>query len=234
MGKTTIQYIGKALFEIMKLIHSSYVKLVIDNKLYQQYIPIKKKCKVEIIPYGGTIDKSKRLDKKILTQYPFIKNEYFLSISRSIEDNKLKELCETFLNLNKNLVLISNFSNSFYGKNILKSYSQYRNIYLIDGLYDKPILDLIRRKCFAYIHTRTLCGTAPSLVEMIKCERPILSIDVPQNRFTMDDMGNFFSRFSELRDILSSRASLKSIKSPELLFKYSWSTVVKQYENLYK
>ena len=83
-----------------------------------------------------------------------------------------------------------------YGKKILKKYREKKNITLIDGLYNKKELDLIRRQCIAYIHTHTLCGTAPSLVEMIVCEKPILSIDIPQNRFTLKGQGWFYQGIS--------------------------------------
>jgi len=216
-----------------KMIHSSKLKLIIDNKYYEKFIPSQKKCSVHTIPYGGTIDKSKLLDSTVAELYYFIKDKYFLSISRSIEDNGLKELCESFIDIDEHLVLISNFSNSQYGTNVFKAYSSYSNIHLINGLYDKPILDLIRRKCYAYIHTHTLCGTAPSLVEMIRCERPIISIDVPQNRFTLNNLGIYFSNFTELKELLSSNTQFKSLNDNELFNKYDWKSVVGKYENLF-
>ena len=81
-----------------------------------------------------------------------------MSISRSLEDNQIAELCECFIKLEKKLVLISNLSKSEYGKSILKKYNNYENVVLIDGLYNKQELDLVRRKCKAYIHTHTLCS----------------------------------------------------------------------------
>lgn len=216
-----------------KMIHYSKIKLIIDNNYYEKFIPSQKSCSVHIIPYGGTIDKSKSINRTIEDLYPFISKKYFLSIGRSIMDNGLKELCESFVDVDEHLVLISNFSNSKYGENVFNLYSGSSNIHLINGLYDKPILDLIRRKCYAYIHTHTLCGTAPSLVEMIRCERPILSIDVPQNRFTLNNLGIYFSNFTELKELISSKAKFKALNDNELLNKYDWKTVVGKYENLF-
>lgn len=208
--------------------------VIIDNDIYKKYIPINSNVSYSVIPYGGTIDSSLNISKKIIKKYPFIKNNFFLSISRSIEDNQLNEICNTFQNLNKHLVLISNFSNSNYGKKVLSKYSNTPNITLIDGLYIKPELDLIRRRCICYIHTHTTCGTAPSLVEMIICNKPIISFDVPQNRNTLENFGKYFSCFNSLADLLKSTTNYSNfLVNKDVLKKYQWNQIVKSYENLF-
>ena len=129
--------------------------VIIDNNIYKKYISSKSKIPYSVIPYGGTIDKSLKISKKIIEKYPFLKTNYFLSVSRSIEDNQLNEICDTFKKSKDNLVLISNLSNSQYGKKVLSKYSKVKNITLIDGLYFKPELDLIRLSCTCYIHTHS-------------------------------------------------------------------------------
>jgi glycosyltransferase involved in cell wall biosynthesis len=208
--------------------------VILDNEYYKKFIPNLSECTFTVLPYGGEIDQSLSVNQEFIDKYKFIKNDYFLSISRSLMDNNIDELCNCFLKSDKNLVLISNLSNSEYGKNILKKYSNHKNIHLIDGLYDKKELDLIRRKCVAYIHTHTLCGTAPSLVEMIVSERPILSIDVPQNRFTLNNQGFFYKNFEELASLIMSKNDYnRFIPKEELKKRYAWKTIVKQYESLF-
>ena len=132
------------------------------------------------------------------------------------------------------MVLISNFSSSAYGKEVFEKFSNFSNIILINGLYQKNELDLVRRKCKAYIHTHTLCGTAPSLVEMIISRRPIISIDVPQNRFTLDNAGIYFKSYDELKQILESNIDLnQALTNIELVAKYDWQTIVNSYQDLY-
>ena len=208
--------------------------LTLDNEYYKRFIPHNMKGAFKIIPYGGKIDQTLSVNEKIVEKYPFINNQYYLSISRSLSDNKIDELCECFTRLDSKLVLISNLSKSKYGKTIIKKYTNYTNIILIDGLYNKPELDLIRRKCKAYIHTHTLCGTAPSLVEMIVSRKPILSIDIPQNRFTLKDQGCFYKDFQKLFSLLNSNESFdKFTTSKELSSNYSWENIVRQYESIY-
>ena len=208
--------------------------VILDNEYYKRFIPDNSKGAFTVIPYGGEIDQTLSVSEELIEKYPFINKQYFLSISRSIEDNKIDELCECFTRLNSNLVLISNLSKSKYGKSILKKYNNHTNIILIDGLYNKQELDLVRRKCKAYIHTHTLCGTAPSLVEMIVSFRPILSIDIPQNRFTLQEQGFFYKDFQELYSFLNSNEDFdKFIPNKELSSSYSWQKIVNKYESLY-
>lgn len=130
--------------------------------------------------------------------------------------------------------MISNFTSSAYGKEVFEKYSNISNIILINGLYQKNELDLVRRKCKAYIHTHTLCGTAPSLVEMIIARKPIISVDVSQNRFTLDNAGVFFKSYDELRHILESDLDLSRVlPKQELIAKYDWQIIVNRYQELY-
>lgn len=216
----------------LSFIYSDFV--VLDNEHYKTFIPRRNKDKVVVLPYGGEIDTSLEISKELEKKYPFINTDYFLSISRALADNLIDELCESFVDSKQTLVLISNFSSSYYGKNVYNKYQDSSNIVLINGLYEKAELDLVRRKCKAYIHTHTLCGTAPSLVEMIIAQRPIISMDNPQNRFTLHNQAFFFSSFSDIHAMFNNKENLlKFIPSAEICKLYDWNKTVKDYERLY-
>lgn len=210
-------------------------KVILDNEHYLKFVSKSNKNKSVIIPYGGEISQILEVTDPLLKKYPFLNFEYYLSISRALEDNCIDQLCSTFIGIDNVLVLISNFSSSEYGQSVLGKYSNNENIILINGLYDKDELDLVRRKCKAYIHTHTLCGTAPSLVEMIISRRPILSIDVPQNKFTLDSYGVYFKTFDELKNILSTKEYVESqaLTPNYLVEKYNWKRIVDDYQDLY-
>ena len=211
-------------------------QIIVDNKYFRKYVPNIPEFnnKLQIVPYGGEIDNSLLTINENISDYPFLDTEYFLSVSRAIEDNMVKELCDTFIKSSKILVIVSNLSSSKYGRGILKKYSTFNNIFLIDGIYNKPILDLVRRRCLAYIHTHSTCGTAPSLVEMVIAKKPILSIDNPQNRFTLNNEGFFFNTFSQLLGLIESLSSFNSFNiSTSTRSLYSWDKAVAAYESLY-
>ena len=215
----------------LSFIYSDYV--VLDNPYYYEFVPKRINANVKVLTYGGEIDYSLDVDDKLIEKYPFINKPYFLSISRSLEDNQLEELCACFSELNETLVLISNFSKSEYGKSVYEKYKSFKNIILINGLYLKPELDLIRRKCKAYIHTHKLCGTAPSLVEMIIAQVPIISFDNPQNRNTLHNQGEYFSSFDDLKKIVNSEKEFKDlIPSKDLVKVYDWENIILNYERI--
>jgi hypothetical protein len=209
-------------------------KVILDNKHYMTYYEelADYQDKLAIIPYGGAIDSSLSVEDDFMNnKYCFLKLKFFLSIS---EDNKLEELCRYFEEKQgENLVLISNFSNSKYGRDVLHRFSSISNIHLIDGLYDKTELDCIRRACHAYIHTHTLCGSAPSLIEMIVAGRPILSIDVPQNRYTLKGFGFMFGEFSNLDDLVHKADLSKYSCPPTVASSYEWPHVVRRYRTCF-
>jgi len=214
------------------MLHSDVV--ILDNPYYKSFLPRKIRAKIMVMSYGGEIDWSLTPTNGMMEKYPFLGTSYFLSVSRALKDNQMDELCQSFSQTDQNLVLISNFSSSHYGQEVFRKYQNISNLVLIDGLYDKPELDLIRRKCKAYIHTHTLCGTAPSLVEMIFARRPILSVDRPQNRFTLEESGFYYSSFDHLQEFLTQQKSLDAFIPPkELCDHYNWETIVKSYEKTY-
>lgn len=206
---------------------------IIDNDHYRQtlrgYIS---SSEVMNIPYGAEIDYSiLELDRNLIDEFSFINKPYVLSISRSIADNKIYELCNHFSQRSDiHCVVISNFTNSEYGKAVLSRFKGSDNLTLIDGLYDKSKLDFIRRNCRTYIHTHTLCGSAPSLIEMIACKVPIMSIDVAQNQFTLKGECLYFSDFNELYEI-DFHNNLDCYKPSDVLAKsYNWDRVIADYE----
>ena len=216
----------------LSMVHSDIV--ILDNPYHRSFLPRRVLAEVKVVPYGGEIDTSLKLTKEIEEKYPFIRTDYCLSVSRSLEDNQIDPLCQSFIGSSHTLVLISNLSSTLYGQRILKKYRDIPNIVIIDGLYHKPELDLIRQYCKAYIHTHTLCGTAPSLVEMMIAQRPILSVDNPQNRFTLNEEGFFFTSLNQVQELLDSGEDLsRFIASKETCESYDWGKIVAEYESCY-
>ena len=63
------------------------------------------------------------------------------------------------------LVMVGNFNNSVYGKEIKPKYAGHKNLILLEAIYDRNKLDILRSNCKMYIHGHSAGGTNPSLVE---------------------------------------------------------------------
>ncbi len=85
-----------------------------------------------------------------------------------------------------------------------------------------------------FASSTSLCGTAPSLVEMIISRRPVFSIDIPQNRYTLQNQGFFYKDFSEIQNLIENGIDLHQfIPDDNVSNKYNWSITVANYESLY-
>ena len=70
--------------------------VIIDNEYYKRFIPANSNAVFQVIPYGGEIDQTLSINEELIEKYPFIDQQYFLSISRSLKDNNIEELCECY------------------------------------------------------------------------------------------------------------------------------------------
>ncbi len=211
-----------------------------DNQILRQSILASFNIDSHVIKYGG--DHAQRIfpDESLLKKYPFLINDYYVNISRAQVDNNLHIVLESFKGMkDKKLVMISNWQISDYGK-ILKQeyYNKYKNIILLDAIYDKREINAIRGNSTAYIHSHSYCGTSPSLVEAMSLGLPIISYDVPINHETTQKKAVFFKNPTELSHILSSLSkedllkigdSMKEIANQE----YTWNKICAQYADLF-
>ena len=137
----------------------------------------------------------------------------------------------------KRIVIISNWHISDYGQKLFEENAdKYDNIILLKAIYDSKELDTIRSHTSLYIHTHSLCGTAPSLVEAMSLNIPVISFDAPTNRFTTENKTMFFKDISSLIQILKDldNEKLKEIKSQMFEIskrRYIWEQISKIYQN---
>lgn len=209
---------------------------IIDNLHFKALLPAVDGSPVVVIPYAGEIDTSLSVSPELLEKYPFLTRPYLLCVARALRDNLLEELCASLALTEHHLVLVSTFGRSEYGKRVQMRYRNVPNLTLIDGVWNKQELDLIRRNCMAYIHTHTLCGSAPSLIEMVVAQKPIFSVDAPQNRYTLENSGAYFADCSDLPVLLASFGNrLKELIPPgTLAMRYAPEAIVDSYETLFR
>jgi hypothetical protein len=217
--------------------HSSIV--VADNQHFVDYIKYNYGVESQLIEYGGDHAIKVKKTNDDLEKYPFLRNPYFISVSRAQVDNNLHLLLNVFSKLSElNLVLISNWDVSDYGKRLKNKYNNFTNIFLLDAIYSQISLDLLRSNALAYIHTHTYCGSAPSLIEAMNLNLGIISFFTKTNVFTTENKAMFFNDEKTLYDILNEIKETDYKNNGHLMKKiakerYNWNVITNKYHKTF-
>lgn len=219
-------------FSTKTIVDNMHIKKIYDKRFSRECI---------YIPYGGDHAKKNLLTESYIKKYDFLKSNYFLSVSRAQPDNNIHLLIESFIDLpDKKLVIISNWNVSEYGVDLYKKFNKkYKNIILLHAIYEKKELDTLRSNCFVYIHSHSACGTAPSLVEAMCLNVPVICFDCETNRNTTDGLSKYFIDKKSLKNLvlLSDNSSITDEIKTNLYKlgqkKYNWKRVSQQYKELF-
>jgi glycosyltransferase involved in cell wall biosynthesis len=137
--------------------------------------------------------------------------------------------------LERNLVVISNWKSSSYGKELYQKYHlNYNNILLLGPIYDSNELNYLRSNSSIYIHSHSLCGTAPSLVEAMSLGCACFCFDVSANRATTENKAEYFTSAFELEAMLYQVDSSALEKNSKHMYeianrRYSWKLIGEKY-----
>jgi len=213
--------------------------IVADNKAIQDYIVKEYGKKSELIAYGGDHTTKEPLSDRVVELYPFLnRNKYAFTVCRIEPENNIHLILEAFSEYKDlNLVIVGNWDKSLYGQRLRKKYSAFRNIFLLETIYDQKILNAIRSNCYIYIHGHSAGGTNPSLVEAMYLGLPIFAYGVEYNMITTYYKAKYFKTKDELIELLNKTTylelreigiNMKIIAEKE----YRWEKISKQYKNI--
>ena len=212
---------------------------VADNYLYVKSLKDSFGIDAHMIRYGGDNVAPVEPTEELIAKYPFLKEDYYVSVSRAQVDNNLHVVLEAFANMpNKKLVLVSNFMKNEYGKNLYEKYQDYKNIYLVNGVYEKNEINAIRYNARAYVHSHSRCGTPPSLCEAMYLGRPIISFDADVNHEVTEEHALFFKTADDLKGIVEQLTEEQlaelSIHSEVISHReYTWATIANKYAEIF-
>lgn len=230
-----IEVVAKKWFERI-CIHFSDV-IIVDNQVLWNYIKEVYYVNSVLIEYGGDHAIREPITEELIKKYPFMAKKYDVSISRAQEDMNINILIDSYKETpNRNLVVVSNWDTSEYGVKLKKeNKDKYHNIFLQDAVYNLFELNAIRSNAKIYIHTHSLCGTAPSLIEAMYLGLPIICFEVDTNRATTEEKSFYFKDVMSLKEILSKLddATIRKLGQDMYLIankRYTWKRIV----NLYK
>jgi len=211
--------------------------IIVDNQVLYDYVKEKYNIVPVLAEYGGDHAIKESVSLELLEKYPFLDKSYDVTVSRAQEDMNIHLVIDAYKAIpERKLVIVSNWNTSDYGKSLKnENQNKYENIILLDAIYDLKILNTIRGNCAIYLHTHSLCGTAPSLVEAMSLGLPVICFDVPTNRATTEEKSYYFKDIDSLKSILR---AFNTEKIKELggdmceiaSRRYTWKRVV----NIYK
>jgi glycosyltransferase involved in cell wall biosynthesis len=163
---------------------------------------------------------------------------YATNVCRIEPENNVHEVLEAFSLLPKHtLVIIGNWKNSSYGKVLQEKYSTFRNLILLDPIYDQRTLDVIRGNALLYVHGHSAGGTNPSLVEAMYLGLPVFAFGVSYNLTTTEQKARYFQKSADLKQLVE-KTSIYELKEIGSTMKeiadrrYTWEVIASKYELL--
>jgi len=133
-----------------------------------------------------------------------LNKKYAFKVARIEPENNIHIILEAFSKLPyQPFVLVGNWNNSQYGKDLKTRFGAFKHIYLLDPIYQSEELNLLRSNAHFYVHGHSAGGTNPSLVEAMFLGLPIISYDVIYNRVTTNNQAIFFESGVELYQIIA-------------------------------
>ncbi len=232
---------GKLAKKILKMSEKMAVKyadiVITDNKAIQEYVAMEYGKDSKLIAYGGDHvlrDLPDSFIEATLQKYDLKAKDYAIAVCRIEPENNCEMVLDAFSKSDKTLVYIGNWGHSLYSQELRNRYSKYKNIKILDAIYDLDVLYALRKSAGLYVHGHSAGGTNPSLVEAMFFGIPIISFDVVFNRATTKDEAYYFKNAEGLLDILH-RQDLNGARMKEIAEKnYTWKTISAQYAELYK
>lgn len=210
-----------------------------DNESIQDYTSLRYKTISRVIEYGADHTKVNLTpSSENIEKYPFLTEKYAVKVCRIEPENHVHTILKVFCELpDRKLVLVGNWNNSQYGKDLKAQYSRFENIHLLDPVYDQEIIDMIRGNASLYIHGHSAGGTNPSLVEAMFLGLPVISNGVSYNRTTTEHQAFYFTHEKELKNIITAltnedlencASQMKKIAER----RYTWKKIAEKYSHL--
>ena len=111
------------------------------------------------------------------------------------------------------------------------------NIKFFGPIYNKSILDELKRNCRYYIHGHSVGGTNPSLLESMITGCTVLAHDNPFNRDVLGNHGHYWENEHSLIDLLRSDILRNTTVQSQILYcreRFDWVVIAKKYLELFE
>lgn len=183
-------------------------------------------------------------EDEVLKSFDLCRAEYYLTVGRIVGENNLHRELRGFKKANsgKKIVIVGNFNQKDkYTRYLFRLRDNDRRILFLNPIYDKEVLGILRKNCYAYIHAYEVGGTNPSLLEQMRFGRPIIAYDVPFHREVLQGGGVYFQTEDDLAQCIQSlekgNFNLKEMErwqARRIEEEYNWDAIAEKYSLLFR
>lgn len=223
-----------------KLLVKNSTIIISDNGKIRNYVKDEYGRESELIAYGGDQASPLPITDKIREMYPFLKGKYAFEVARIQRDNNIEMLMQAFIKAQEMpLVLVGNWKSTEWGREMKAKYGKEKPLILLDAIYDRSILDVLRSNCYLYVHGHSAGGTNPSLCEAMYLGLPILAFQNGYNENTTNFCAIYFEDADDLCRIVQniSKKELNDMRPKLKKYadeNYRWECIAREYEKIFK
>lgn len=212
--------------------------VIVDNAANLAAFEEKHHVKALLAEYGGDHAQAEPITPEMQEKYPFLSEPYDVTVSRAQEDMNIHMVIDAYRQVpERKVVIVSNWQKTEYGQKLYAEHAgKYPNVILQNAIYNQKELNVVRSNATLYLHTHSMCGTAPSLVEAMYLDLPVICFKVPTNLETTEHKSIYFETVPELVEILKGLDddTLKRLKTDMkeiAVRRYQWKRISDIYKD---
>ena len=223
-----------------KLLVKNSALVVSDNQKIREYVKNEYGKDTALIAYGGDQASPRIVTDELKEKYPFLGGKYAFEVARIQSDNNIEMLMNAFVKAHEMpFVLVGNWKSTEWGREMKARYEKEESLVLLDAIYDKNVLDVLRSNCYLYVHGHSAGGTNPSLCEAMYLGLPILAFSNGYNENTTNHQAQYFNDAEDLCRIIKSikKEELDAMRPKMKQFadkNYRWEGIAREYEKLFE
>jgi glycosyltransferase involved in cell wall biosynthesis len=230
--------IGRSFLHFCEMLSTvTPTRIVTDARLVRDYFALRYRKHSSMIAYGAEPPPDAG-SVKVPAPVP---EKFILYVSRLEPENNPELVIEAYRRVQTEWPLVIVGGNPYDEAYVqrLKSKADQRVIFL-GGIYGDAYWKLLKVASL-YVFACEIGGIHPALIEAMSAAKPILFLDTPENRETIENCGvPFKNDSSDLAEKLSmllsdaaGRAELARKAHERAASHYSWDRVTQDYENLF-
>ena len=171
--------------------------LVADHPAIADHLATRvRRNKITTIAYGA--EAVPVADPRLLADLGLAPGAYALVIARPEPENSIREIVAAYSARRRGmpLVVLGRYETSQAYHRAVKAAAS-DEVRFPGAIYDKAVVQALRRHCCIYIHGHQVGGTNPSLIEALGAGNPVLAHDNCFNRWVAGPEAAFFSQVED-------------------------------------